>query len=434
MGYNSTTKLITAPVSIKDLQQCFGLSDTDLGTLITKANINKWSKYKSVSYAKISTLTDAEFVSVRYGLSIPLHLSLYDLGEAVIGGTSVWGYSKSSGGQSSPYRITDFNGYEHSAAAWHLNNKWNLIFGGTIQLAVNCYDNMELKNNDVVRFYMSTREDGGDYGNLLSIEDFWDAILSSYDNLKNWYGGIAFRDENDTTSAGYRYFIDTSTILNNGIDIDTIIGASGSPLIMGHHYQVIPFLTSGGTVTKGVWGSGSFKAGFVSFNGANFRVYRRFMTPQDEYLEGLSFKVTSFVKGSSNINITIQASNTSGSAYNIARVEGYYEIYLLLVSEQSYDSFGNDWETGWVDNTSKPYSTKTYAEQIRHNECYTTSGETIRWGRSVRMGMSSIAVGTTNLGTFTINGLGDSFGNFTQYDYYICIQFQNAVGGRIVMV
>lgn len=48
MSYNSATKRITAPVSIKDVQQCLGVSDTDLGTLCQKSNVNMWSKCKPV--------------------------------------------------------------------------------------------------------------------------------------------------------------------------------------------------------------------------------------------------------------------------------------------------------------------------------------------------------------------------------------------------
>ena len=61
----TTGNLISAPVSIKDLQQTFGRSETDLGTLIKNLVdndiVNKWSKYKPIRYATIGLMTDAMY-------------------------------------------------------------------------------------------------------------------------------------------------------------------------------------------------------------------------------------------------------------------------------------------------------------------------------------------------------------------------------------
>lgn len=122
MSYNSTIKQITEPVGIKDLQQCFGLSDTDLGTLIAKADINKWAKYKPIKVAKIEQLKYSEVANAKFGL-IPAQNELLgtygdgatgsvipsaDTLEAVLNANEDWTYQRPSGGALSPYRLTDF--------------------------------------------------------------------------------------------------------------------------------------------------------------------------------------------------------------------------------------------------------------------------------------------------------------------------------------
>lgn len=73
----------------------------DLGRLCTHANINKWSKYKPVRFPKDGELTEAEWKSTNYGLG---------------SGTTGDVYSgKPIGGSISPFRISDFVGYNHDA-------------------------------------------------------------------------------------------------------------------------------------------------------------------------------------------------------------------------------------------------------------------------------------------------------------------------------
>jgi hypothetical protein len=283
---------------------------------------------------------------------------------------------------------------------------------------------MYLKKGDRVAFYLSTREDGGDYGNLLSIEDFNEIQLAAYGYIKNWYGGLAFKSEADTSSSGYGYIIDTTPISNHGVEIFNQIGAQYAPMDYGVPYKVFPFLTSGGNTTKGVWQSGSFgSAALISLNGANFRVIRKFTTPTDEYYEKLSFVVTAFSQSNNITSVTIQAVNSGTTAYNISSSE----LYLVLQSEESQDEYGTLWVDGWIDNSTTAYGSVTYANQIRYNECYTNSQANVYWGRSIHLtGISSIPVGTTNLGTFTVYGTGDSFGQFNEnMSPSICIQAYN---------
>ena len=113
MAHSST--MITAPVVMPtDIAAVLNISGTDLEANCKSSVLNMWSKYKPTRYAKIGIMTESEFAAAKYSLDIPVFYSLHDLGQAILAGTSVWGYNKPIGGNVSPYRLTDFNGYEHS--------------------------------------------------------------------------------------------------------------------------------------------------------------------------------------------------------------------------------------------------------------------------------------------------------------------------------
>ena len=98
--------IITAPISIYDVQQALGVSLTDVGRLCSSPAINKWARYKPVPKAGVaiqqvwlhpigsgcefSIATDTPVNIIQndeYGLACDLP----------------------SGTLASPYRLTDFN-------------------------------------------------------------------------------------------------------------------------------------------------------------------------------------------------------------------------------------------------------------------------------------------------------------------------------------
>ena len=128
---DSNSSIITAPVSIADVQEVLGLEDTDLGTLVSNGSINMWSKYKPVSLNKMfvsDTLNaDKQSWTAQSGklgwwlggqgtqnasLVVPFVTSKKELED----GNGVWRYNKPSGGSSSPYRLSDFIGYYDNAS------------------------------------------------------------------------------------------------------------------------------------------------------------------------------------------------------------------------------------------------------------------------------------------------------------------------------
>lgn len=111
---------ITAPVSIDDIKNCFGLSINDLGALITKANINVWAKYKPTVYP--SPFPDDWYRGGdgNYGLNITVDNKVSTVANLVAQYSKTnngYGtlYKRPTGGSSAPYRMGDFRGYNHNA-------------------------------------------------------------------------------------------------------------------------------------------------------------------------------------------------------------------------------------------------------------------------------------------------------------------------------
>ena len=155
MAYNASEQLITAPVSIRNLQDCFGLGSCDLGTIITTANINMWARFKPVKLATVGLITDAQRASVNHGISIPTPV-IDDNGNVTAqhvidasGRYEQWAYAKPTGGTSEPFRLADFadtisQGYYHAAQPpIQLNyprGGWTFIKGGSSRALVMHFD------------------------------------------------------------------------------------------------------------------------------------------------------------------------------------------------------------------------------------------------------------------------------------------------------
>jgi len=142
MAYTPGTSMITAPVSIYDVQRCFGSGRTDLGDLITNVNINRWAKYKPVKYKpnvgiKIDVMSAQNWIEANYGIKdIPTWTRLSyastflfsdargslneyfwpecDRAKSALS-IEYWAYNRPTGGNDGPYRLHDFDNYFHTA-------------------------------------------------------------------------------------------------------------------------------------------------------------------------------------------------------------------------------------------------------------------------------------------------------------------------------
>lgn len=128
---------ITTPISLTNISTAIGLGSYDLGTLCQSSNINKWSRYKPISFSSNTELTESNLSSSNFGLTaveIPEIVNNQNWGNQNLGtcfatdgtfitGSKTWSYQKPSGGSGSPFRISDFTnatyrsdtGYRHLA-------------------------------------------------------------------------------------------------------------------------------------------------------------------------------------------------------------------------------------------------------------------------------------------------------------------------------
>ena len=120
---------ITAPVSIAKVKSVLGVSENSLGRLIydtaESGGINYFSKYKPIYHAGVGQLTEAQLYDgertpalpstqiVRYGV---MHAVRNNLNASKVkNGLGSWDYDYPQGGTNSPYRLHDFNNYNHNA-------------------------------------------------------------------------------------------------------------------------------------------------------------------------------------------------------------------------------------------------------------------------------------------------------------------------------
>ena len=125
MGH--TNVLITPPVNTADVSYVTRRGSNDVGTLCgNNPMINKWAKYKPVILANVidttgqlnsnktwkSTATWWRGTDGKCGLNVAVYNREYDLTQ---GFESDWGYNPPTGGLAAPYRLIDFNYYNHNA-------------------------------------------------------------------------------------------------------------------------------------------------------------------------------------------------------------------------------------------------------------------------------------------------------------------------------
>lgn len=111
-------KKIVTPVSVSDIQNVLQTSDNTVSALCTNRNINKWSKNKPIKHSSYGPLTDEQrkgedrTEGYLYGVKcLAFPDKLADLHQYT------YEYKRPFGGLGvSPYRLRDFDGYDHNAA------------------------------------------------------------------------------------------------------------------------------------------------------------------------------------------------------------------------------------------------------------------------------------------------------------------------------
>ena len=96
-------------ISVTMVKSELGASTNDVGQLCIHPNINKWSKRKPVRHTSVSPLTEAQLQGTHYGLQLYELDAIEDILSANVE------YLKPRGGNSEPFRLTDFIGYTKDA-------------------------------------------------------------------------------------------------------------------------------------------------------------------------------------------------------------------------------------------------------------------------------------------------------------------------------
>ena len=117
MAYNSVTQKIVAPVDTGDVATALGESSLDIGTLCTSLKIQKWSRNKPERHPTLGILTEDQRKQNFFGFDISeiFNTDAESTLEAAIENRGEYPYLEPIGGESSPFRILDFDGYNHSA-------------------------------------------------------------------------------------------------------------------------------------------------------------------------------------------------------------------------------------------------------------------------------------------------------------------------------
>ena len=137
MPYDPTSHMIKAPVEYQDIRDCFGIDGDDIATLITNADVNKFSKFKPIissvgSVAGFWDATNQEWIDHNLvtdwfrgngscGLSFSVFNTIGTLSNPnsflykLANGQLPWTYSKPTGGLNAKFREQDFADYFHDA-------------------------------------------------------------------------------------------------------------------------------------------------------------------------------------------------------------------------------------------------------------------------------------------------------------------------------
>lgn len=109
---------ITAPVTTSDPKTVLGLSSNDVGTLCSSTAINMWAKYKPVPYRSFAPLRSDDSWwhgnDGKCGIAFQTYTSLTAFLAALPTGYA-WSHVLPSGGAVEPFRLADYNGYNHYA-------------------------------------------------------------------------------------------------------------------------------------------------------------------------------------------------------------------------------------------------------------------------------------------------------------------------------
>lgn len=229
MAYNNGK--ITKPVSIYDVQRAVGNSSPDLATLCKANTVNMWARYKPETAVTglvtlgIPPITLQERTLNGYGIECRSNAgvgSISTLVDRLRAGTAVdcFTYKKPFGTIASPYRLTDFENYWHSAPV-------------PIRAPYNPTDTLGVTQQGTLQLYYYVDIEGSTYG--LGLKDL--RFQSDSQQLSEYYFGILIY--NSTTYAAATQDYKMGSVQQEGLDV-TLTGVPQTTAT----YQMVPFFAT----------------------------------------------------------------------------------------------------------------------------------------------------------------------------------------------
>lgn len=383
MGY--LTGRISAPVSIYDVQKCFGLGSGDTGTLITNANINKWAKYKPIVRPTIDTVTgqwdaaNGQWLSTanwwkggdgHCGLTFTTFTDLGTLTNAnsflykLYNLQLPWTYTKPSGGSASPFRLHDFAQYIHDAVP---------VVGTLAGAGGTIYVPSTGSGTRILSLNYDAPAEGSEN---LSLADFSHNGVS----FQNFYLAVLL-------VKGSRYILvsSTNTIGDNG---STVVEAEIGYSDVGT-WQIIPFLSSVQITQQGQTQTGTYlSAGYdhldtitIASSGTLEQIFAS-GTYSNTARTQIAFQVTlqnnnsASMTHSSGLTIYVYQTNEGASSGSGGTLVGQwaYNSSVTIPANGSYSLPNNIYISALGDyfcgtlNVTAPASGKMYWITARYND------------------------------------------------------------------
>lgn len=413
MGWNGTTKVLTAPMSWGDISSALNVSGPpyDLGSMILNSTtLNKWSRVHpfepstATPFFTSALARDTAAAAVNFGLT-PVFKNYANMRSNVDSGqgykNTAWTYTRpSTWFRSGPNQ--DLDGYVAVATDWQIGNDTSTRiyapFGLTLYVS-----GVEVGPGDVVRIDMSY--DSTDA--LVHLDDFANPTFT----LREWYIGVLFYGKRSGYSDDYGLYC----IAQRPMDME---GGSLSATIpvdllkTNFVYDIVPVLiqnpTSQQKQTPG-WGAPS--SGDLCTFDAHYLSNIKMIAISPNLV--VTYNVTI---SSSGVNISVTITNRTGSAVTVHELFAYYVAEEIVDCREYYgDTYFQKYTTavaGWTSSSHTP-GANIYGDNIDgHND---TSKIVVRYQNIQNTNFNIADSGTvTKTATipYTTDGLGNVYNSY----------------------
>ena len=340
MGYSSG--LITAPVSIYDVQRAIGNGSSDLATLCKGNTINKFARFKPFRRNAIFFNSDTNQSSTdrltaqktaNYGCGI-VSCGTLDFATKY---TNQWSHlyprGKDGGGAgyNEFYRLLDFNKYQHNK--WQMGEVANgkglyTMFNGYMQIP-----GTMLSDLDTIYFNMQCRENDDLDANigLLYPYDF----IGATKDFSGYYVGLAILDANGGVWIYSDPHISDFFI---GTNLYTGVRAQISNSIPNGALKIAPVLTQNRTLdsVQSGWTS-NYNGDIIILDGAYLSATK--VAQSANVITNVTFSLSA-----SSITLTFTLTNQTGSAVTINNLVCYLLSDAAFMNEHDSGYSGPDYQ------------------------------------------------------------------------------------------